>query len=214
MHFRDRTEAGRLLAEALAKKYSQVDAVVYPLPRGGLPLGIEVARALHVPLDLIIPRKIGHPYSPEYAICAVSEHGDTVCNEREVASVDSHWLEHRVTEERAESRRRREVYSVGRTAPELEGRMAILVDDGIATGLTMRAAILDAWARKAEKVVVAVPVVPADTEALLRQEVDDVVALSVDKFYLGAVGAYYDEFDQLSDEEVVAILRRFDLERA
>lgn len=214
MRFRDRTEAGKLMAEALAEKYSQVDAVVYPLPRGGLPLGIEVARALHAPLDLIIPRKIGHPYSPEYAICAVSEHGDTVCNEREVVSVDSHWLEHRIAEERAESRRRREIYSLGRNTPELEGRLAILIDDGIATGLTMRAAILDARARKAGKIVVAVPVMPADTEVLLRQEVDDVVALSVDKFYLGAVGAYYDEFDQLTDEEVVAMLRRFDLERA
>lgn len=212
MHFHDRVEAGRLLAEKLAQHYKDVDAIVYPLPRGGLPLGIEVARRLNAPLDLIIPRKIGHPYSPEYAICAVSEAGETVCNEQERASVDPKWLDHQVEKQRSESRRRHDVYLRGRDHLPLQGKTAIIVDDGIATGLTMRAAILDARVRKAAHVVVAIPVVPADTAELLRQQVDDVAALSIDQYYLGAVGAYYDIFDQLTDDDVVELLKQFEEE--
>lgn len=209
MHFHDRAEAGRLLADKLAEHYGDADAIVYPLPRGGLPLGMEVARKLNAPLDLIIPRKIGHPYSPEYAICAVSEAGETVCNERERASVDEDWFKKRVDEERKESRRRRDVYLGGKAHLPLEGKTAIIVDDGIATGLTMRAAILDARTRKAARIVVAIPVVPADTADLLRREVDDLVALSIDQYYLGAVGSYYDIFGQLTDEDVINMLQQF-----
>ncbi len=210
MRFRDRNDAGKQLAQALAEKYQDADGVIYPLPRGGLPLGMEVARALNMPMDLIIPRKIGHPFNPEYAICAVSESGETVCNERELARVEKPWFEQRVKEEREESRRRRQRYLAGREPVPIEGKTAILVDDGIATGLTMRAAIKDARARKAGHIVVAIPVVPQDTAELLATEVDDVVALSVDAYYLGAVGAYYDNFGQLSDEEVVEMMQQLD----
>lgn len=210
MRFRDREDAGRQLAEALKEKYKGREGVVYPLPRGGIPLGLEVARVLEMPLGLIIPRKIGHPFSSEYAICAVSEGGETVCNEREVAKVDPEWFKSRVEEERQESRRRRERYLPGRDPLPLEGKTAILVDDGIATGLTMRAAIRDARERKAAQVVVAIPVVPKDTAERLKLEVDDVVALSIDAFYLGAVGAYYDSFNQLTDEEVIAMMSQLD----
>ena len=210
MRFRDRNDAGKQLADALAEKYRDADCVVYPLPRGGVPLGMEVARTLHMPLDLIIPRKIGHPFNPEYAICAVPESGETVCNERELARVEKPWFEQRVEEERQESKRRRDRYLAGREPVPIEGKTAILVDDGIATGLTMRAAIKDAKARKAAHVVVAIPVVPQDTAELLATEVDDVVALSVDAYYLGAVGAYYDDFQQLSDEEVVQMMQQLD----
>lgn len=209
MRFHDRAEAGKLLAEALAEKYKNVDAVIYPLPRGGVPLGIEVARSLQMPLDLIIPRKIGHPFSPEYAICAVSENGDTVCNEREVASVDPDWFKQRVEQERQESRRRRDSFMGERKHLPVEGKIAILVDDGIATGLTMRAAIHDARERKAAKIVVAIPVVPQDTAEMLRKQVDDVVALSIDAHYLGAVGAYYQDFQQYEDSEVIAMIKQF-----
>lgn len=210
MRFRDRQDAGRQLAEALKEKYKGKEGVVYPLPRGGVPLGLEVARVLEMPLGLIIPRKIGHPSSSEYAICAVSEGGETVCNERELAQVDKEWFEQRVEEERQESKRRREKYLPGRDPLPLEGKIAILVDDGIATGLTMRAAIRDARERKAAQVVVAIPVVPRDTAEQLKLEVDDVVALSIDEFYLGAVGAYYDSFNQLTDEEVIAMMSQLD----
>jgi predicted phosphoribosyltransferase len=211
MRFHDRIDAGRRLATKLSA-YRGADVVVYPLPRGGVPLGIEIARALGCPLGLIIPRKIGHPYSPEYAICAVAESGETVCNPEELARVDPAWFERRVEEERTESKRRRERYFKGRAPVPVEGRTAIIVDDGIATGLTMRAAIKDARQRGAARVVVAVPVAPADTAALLRQEVDEVVAVSIDEHYLGAVGAYYDDFRQVSDDEVVAMLEAYTAE--
>jgi putative phosphoribosyl transferase len=210
MRFRDRVDAGKQLAKAVKQKYENAEVVVYPLPRGGVPLGIEVARTLSMPLDLVIPRKIGHPYNPEYAICAVAETGETVCNERERERVDEAWFEQRVAEERNESRRRRELYLAGREPIPVEGKTAILVDDGIATGLTMRAAIKDMRARSAARVVVAIPVVPQDTAERLKSEVDDVVALSIDAYYLGAVGAYYDEFGQVSDTEVLEMMQQLD----
>jgi len=208
--FRDRRDAGRQLAAALREKYGGSQGVVYPLPRGGIPLGLEVASELEMPLGLIIPRKIGHPFNSEYAICAVSEGGETVCNELEVSKVDPEWFKRRVNEERQESKRRREKYLPGRGPLPLEGKTAILVDDGIATGLTMRAAIRDARERKAAKVVVAIPVVPKDTAEQLKLEVDDVVALSVDAYYLGAVGAYYDSFPQFTDDEVISLMSMLD----
>lgn len=204
--FKNRTEAGKKLADAL-KRYRDKDGIVYGLPRGGLPLAVEIAKALHMPLDLIIPRKIGHPFNPEYAICAVGENGEMVCNEWEVAQIDQQWFQETVKAERQESRRRREHYLGGREPLPAAGKTMILVDDGIATGLTMRAAIRDAKHRRPAHIVVAIPVTPKDTAAILRQEVDDVVALDIPEFYLGAVGAYYDEFPQITDEEVIELLQ-------
>ncbi len=205
MRFKNRAEAGKKLAHAL-QDYQDKDGIVYPLPRGGIPVGVEIAQAIHMPLDLIIPRKIGHPFNPEYAICAVGENGDLVCNEWEVAQVDQRWFQETVKRERQESRRRRERYLSGRQPLPAEGKTVILVDDGIATGLTMRAAIRDAKHRRPAHVIVAVPVVPKDTASILRQEVDKLVALDIPEFYLGAVGAYYDEFPQISDDEVIEML--------
>ena len=179
---------------------------MYALPRGGVPLGVEVAKALHMPLDLIIPRKIGHPSNPEYAICAVGESGALVCNEAELSRVDQEWFQKQVQAEREEARRRRTYYLKGRESVSLKGKMAIIVDDGIATGLTMEAAIQDAKQQGPGKVVVAVPVAPRDTVDRLRREVDDFVTLDIPEMYLGAVGAYYDNFTQVSDEEVSDML--------
>lgn len=206
MRFRDRVDAGRRLAEAL-KKYRDQDGIVYALPRGGVVLGAEIARALRLPLDLIIPRKIGHPMSPEYAICAVVEEGEMVCNEWEVARVDPKWFKRVVEAQRQEARRRRGLYLEGRPPLPAEGKTAIVVDDGIATGLTMEAAIRDIKSKKPARVVVAVPVAPRDTAERLGREVDEIVALDIPEYYLGAVGAYYDDFPQVSDEEVVALMR-------
>ncbi len=206
MRFRDRTDAGQKLAKLL-DKHKNRPGIVYPLPRGGVALGVEIARALGMPLDLIIPRKIGHPYNPEYAICAVTEHGPPVCNEAEVTRVDPVWFKQCVEAERREAQRRREHYLAGRAPLPAAGKIAILVDDGIATGLTMRAAIQDARRRKPARIVVAVPVAPKETAELLAREVDEVAALEVADFYLGAVGAYYDYFPQLSDDEVIALLK-------
>lgn len=214
MDFNTRTHAGKLLAKTLAKfltkKYPDMDAVIYALPRGGVPLGFEIALALDMPLDLIIPRKIGHPLNPEYAIGAVTENGDTVRNEVELAKLDPDWFEQELKEEMAEAKRRRECYLSGRKPVAAKGLLAILVDDGIATGLTMRAAIRDLKNRQPDKIIVAIPVIPSDAAKLLSSEVDDVVALQIDPLFQGSVGSYYQYFHQLSDEEVIHLLNQLD----
>ncbi|WP_024325745.1 phosphoribosyltransferase [Thioalkalivibrio sp. AKL19] len=204
MRFRDRNEAGEQLAQAL-ERYRGQPGVVYALPRGGVPLGVAVARHLGMPLDLLIPRKIGHPFHPEYAICAVPERGDRVCNPREAERVDPDWLERAEAHERAEARRRRQLYCTT-PAPDVNGKLAIIIDDGIATGLTMRAAIRDARQRKPRHLVVAIPVAPADTAAVLETEVDELVTLDIPEYYRGSVGAYYEDFEQTSDDEVISLL--------
>lgn len=206
MRFKDRTDAGRKLAQAL-DSYANQDGVVYALPRGGVVLGVEVARALRMPLDLLIPRKLGHPLQPEYAIGAVVESGEMVVNQWEVSRVDPQWFKHEVEAERHEARRRRELYLGGRAPAAVQGKVAIIVDDGIATGLTMEVAIRDARHRAPGRLVVAVPVAPPETVERLAREVDEFVVLDRSPYYLGAVGAYYDYFAQVSDDEVVALLR-------
>ncbi|MDB5186497.1 MAG: phosphoribosyl transferase [Candidatus Saccharibacteria bacterium] len=205
MRFRNRREAGRLLAKAL-DEYKGKQTVVYALPRGGVVLGVEIAKHLHAPLDLIIPRKIGHPLYPEYAICAVTEGGHPVCNEEEVSRHDPKWFDQALKEARAEAVRRRLLYLEGRPAVPLHGKTAIIVDDGVATGLTMLAAIQEAKDRGATEIVVAVPVLPAEVARELQGHADKIVALEVADNYLGAVGSYYDEFEQVSDEEVIELL--------
>jgi putative phosphoribosyl transferase len=210
MRFDDRTHAGRLLADALRDHAAQ-DVVVLALPRGGVVVGIEVARALSAPLDLVIPRKVGHPDFPEYAIAAVAEVGEVVANEAETARMDRGWFEQAVAAERAEAARRRASYLGGRPAVDLTGKTAIIVDDGIATGLTMRAAVRDARHRDAARVVVAVPVAPVDAVAELRASVDEVVTLLAPEAYEGAVGAYYRKFGQVTDDEVMRCLAGDDM---
>ena len=206
MLFRDRTDAGRKLAQAL-KKYQNQDGVVYALPRGGVVLGVEVARELGMPLDLLIPRKIGHPRQPEYAIGAVAENGEMVCNQEEVARLDPQWFRQEVEAERQAALRRRELYLGGREPVSVKGKTAIIVDDGIATGLTMEVAIRDARHREPARLIVAVPVAPPETAERLAREVDEFVLLDHSPYYLGAVGAYYDYFAQVTDDEVIALLR-------
>ena len=207
MRFRDRTEAGKKLAEALAK-YSGQPGVVYPLPRGGMALGVEIAQRLQMPIDLIIPRKVGHPSSPEYGIGAVIESGELVTNQEEIASVDPAWLKAEIARERGEARRRRQLYLGDRAPIPIAGKIAILVDDGIATGLTMEAAIGEARRRAPARLIVAIPVAPRETVDRLAPTVDEVVALDIPEDYLNAVGAYYDRFPQVTDAEVMALLQR------
>lgn len=207
--FADRRDAGKELGYQLRAYRGRV--VVYALPRGGVETGVEVARVLDAPLDLLIARKLGHPTDPEYAICAVTETGPLICDELEVAGVDLAWLEHAEAAERAEAQRRREAYQTGRAAmPMPEGKVAIVVDDGVATGLTMRAAIAQLQARGPAKIVVAVPVAPRDAVGHLRVVADEVVVLDDPDTYIGAVGPYYESFPQLTDEDVVALLDEVD----
>ena len=203
IHFQDRRAAGRRLAKALAR-YDGEDAVVYALPRGGVVLGDAVAKQLELPLALVIPRKIGHPDNLEYAVCAVTEEGELVCNEEESSALDPRWLRKAAGREQREARRRRAAYGSMRLSAT--GRVAIIVDDGIATGLTMRAAIRSLRRELPSEVIVAAPVAPREVVEYLRGEADDVVVLDDSEPFLGAIGAYYESFPQVTDEEVVQIM--------
>lgn len=205
MHFRNRLEAGQKLAELL-KKYKGQDVVVYALPRGGVVLGYEVAQELEAPLNLIITRKIGHPLQPEYAVCAVAEDGDLLCNKEERAALDPQWLKIETEKEQNEARRRRETYLGKEKVATAQGKIAIVIDDGIATGLTMLLAIDEVKHENPKEIIVAVPVVPMDVAEKIKQKTDKLVALDIPVFYAGAVGAYYDEFPPVEDEEVIKLL--------
>jgi putative phosphoribosyl transferase len=207
VHFRDRKEAGQKLAEALLN-FEGRDAVIYALPRGGVVLGYEIAKALKAPLDIVITRKVGHPNNPEYAVCAVTEGGVLICNDNEKRRLDPKWLESRVKEGVKEAKRRRDTYLKNLTPINPVGKTVIIVDDGVATGLTMRAAIRDIREKNPKAVVVAIPVVPRDTARVIGREADESVALDIPRMYLGAVGAYYDKFPQVSDEEVIELLEK------
>lgn len=209
MYFSNRAEAGRLLAEKLSH-YKGKEVVVYALPRGGVVTAVEIGLQLNAPVDLIIARKIGHPAAPEYAIAAVAEDGHMIGSEKEISLVDPAWLELEKDRQRAEARRRREMYLGGRAPISATGKVAILVDDGVATGLTLRMGIVELRHCHPERLVVAVPVVPKSTATLLRSEVDELVALDVpeDHAYLGAVGAYYDDFTPVEDAEVIELMGR------
>jgi len=207
MYFTDRHDAGRKLAELL-RTYGDSDAVVYALPRGGVPVGFEIAETLGVPLDLVITRKIGHPHNPEYATCAVAEDGTLLCDEEEKALLEPEWLERAISKEQQEASRRRRAYLAGKNHISATDKIAIVVDDGIATGLTARAAVLSIRKEKPAKLVVAVPVAPHEVVEALRNEADEVMVLEDAKEYLGAVGAYYSDFPQITDDEVIELLQK------
>lgn len=203
--FVDRIDAGKKLAKALIG-YKGEPVVVYGLPRGGVVPAVEVARALEAPLDLIVVRKIGHPFQPEYAIGAVAEDGYVVTNPDEVGTLDERWLALATKAELREAQRRRTLFLQGRDPVPIKDRIAIIVDDGLATGLSMSAAIHEIRGRRPKKLVVAVPVAAAETVERLRPDVDDLVVLYIPPWF-GAVGAFYQRFDQVNDEEVVALMK-------
>jgi putative phosphoribosyl transferase len=208
-NFADRADAGRQLAARLAAIPLDYP-VVYALPRGGVPVAAEIARALKVPLDLVLVRKIGAPGAPELALGAVVDGSNpqTVINEdvrRQSGATDA-WLERARSHELAELERRRARYLGGRTRVDPEGRTAILVDDGLATGATMKAAVIAVRRQGAKKVVIAVPVAPEDVLPAIEQDADLVVCLRPEKRFRG-VGGFYDDFHQLTDEETIGLLR-------
>jgi putative phosphoribosyl transferase len=211
MPFVDRIDAGQKLAGAL-RKYATEKPVVLALPRGGVPVAAQVAAALHAPLDLILVRKIGVPYQPELAMGAVVDGGQpvTVRNEDVIrlAGVSEQEFEATCHRELAEIERRRKRYLGNRPHPQIEGSTAIVIDDGIATGATIRAALRATRARHPKRLVLAAPVAPTSTLTELRSEADEVVCLE-DYEPFGAIGLFYRDFRQISDEEVIAILARF-----
>jgi len=209
MIFESRKEAGRLLAKELIGSQADKKAVVLGLPRGGVVVAEQVAKYLNLPLDVILLRKLPYPPQPELAVGAVAEHGAVFINEefRKAAREDSSWLEEIVREQRAVIRERANLYRPHRHAMDLKGKTAILVDDGIATGATMKVAIQAARTAGATQVVVAIPVAAPSSVRELEGEADEVVCLNApENFY--AVGQAYQSFDQVSDEEVVSILDR------
>ncbi len=215
MPFRNRTEAGRKLAAALAG-YKDQQPVVLALPRGGVPVATEVAAALNAPLDLILVRKIGVPFQPELAMGAVVDGGAPLIVRNEdiirLEVIDESDFKAVCDSELAEIERRRQHYLGNRDRVDITGRTAIVVDDGIATGATTRAALRATRKRNPKKLILAVPVAPSATLAEMRQEADEVVCLE-DYDSFGAIGLYYSDFRQISDAEVIELLGRFPLTR-
>jgi predicted phosphoribosyltransferase len=204
--FRDRADAGRRVAERL-EQYRSASPVVLAIPRGGVPVGIEIARRLGAELDVIVARKLGAPFQPELALGAVTADGGRYLNDdivRELG-IDEASLEQITTEQLDEARRREQRFRAGRAPANVSGRTVLLVDDGLATGATMRAAARSLRRRQPAKVVVAVPVGSRQACAALREDADEVVCLAEpESFY--AIGPYYRTFEQVEDSTVIALL--------
>jgi putative phosphoribosyl transferase len=216
MMFQDRLDAGRKLAKALSE-YKDRHAVILALPRGGVPVAAEVAAALNAPLDLILVRKIGVPDQPELAMGAVVDgiapivvRNDDVIR---LSGTTAREFDEACEKQRAEIERRRQLYIGKRARAEIAGQVAIVIDDGIATGATTRAALQAVRKQKPKELVLAVPVAPPETVAELRGEVDALICLETPEPF-GAIGYFYRDFRQVSDEEVVATLRRFPVKGA
>lgn len=210
MMFRDRTEAGRRLAQALSPHKGE-GTIVLALPRGGVPVAVEVADALDAPLDLVMVRKIGAPGHSEYGIGAVVDGADPqiVIDEHtaRMAGADAAYLEDTKSRELAEIERRRRAYLGDRAPLDVAGKTVIVVDDGVATGSTAKAALRALKKAGAARRILAVPVAPIETVEALREEADEVVALTT-PYPFHAVGLYYENFDQTTDAEVVEALSR------
>src|SRR6266480_2620720 len=207
--FPNRAEAGRMLAEKLVKYAGRNDVIVLGLPRGGVPVAYEVAKRLGVPLDVFIVRKLGVPGFEELAAGAIASGGVRVLNQdvmRALSNADE-TIESITARETAELERREQSYRDGRPAPELRNRVVILVDDGLATGATMRAAVKALRQRGVAKIVVAAPVGAPDTCRELEREADETICAICPEFF-HAVGQYYEDFSQTSDEEVRELLLR------
>jgi predicted phosphoribosyltransferase len=207
--FANRTEAGRLLGERLGEYADRGNVIVLGLPRGGVPVAYEVAKRLRAPLDVFIVRKLGVPGFEELAAGAIASGGVRVLNEDVIRTIRHAQaaIETVTARETAELERRERLYRDGRPAPELRGRIVILVDDGLATGATMRAAVKALRESSAAKIVVAVPVGPPDTCREIKQLADETICLSTPEFFQ-AVGQYYENFSQTSDDDVRELLAR------
>ena len=211
MPFRNRSEAGQRLAVALAR-YKEQEPAILALPRGGVAVAAEVAAALDAPLDLILVRKVGVPFQPELAMGAVvGGRASIIARNEDViehAGIEEDGFKAACDAEFAEIERRRERYLGNRERAEVAGRTAIVIDDGVATGATTRAALRATRMRNPKQLVLAVPVAPSDSLSELRREADDIVCLEEHPMF-GAIGFYYHDFRQVSDEEVIEILDRF-----
>ena len=209
--FADRTDAGRRLAQELSEYEDREDTVVLGLPRGGVPVAFEVTRKLEAPLDVFVVRKLGVPGNPELAMGAIASGGVRVVNEEVVSStrISDQQIERVSQEEEEELERREQTYRGARPGLSLEGKVVLLVDDGLATGATMRAAINALREHRPREIVVAVPTGPAETCSELEGMVDEVICLTTPSPFFG-VGGSYQDFSQTTDEEVRDLLERAD----
>lgn len=204
--FANRTEAGKKLAQKLEYLRGK-DAIVIALPRGGVVVGYEIARLLSLPLDILAIRKIGHPENSEYAIGAIDENGIRIMNESEIAHINQKWLAEESDRQTREAKRRSSLYRRKNNRLSLKDKIVILVDDGIATGFTMRLAVKSVKNEHPQKMVVAVPVAPPESLHDLRQEgADEVVVIQNPEEFMGAIGAHYQDFEQVEDDEVIKLL--------
>jgi predicted phosphoribosyltransferase len=205
--YRDRAEAGRLLATALQRYEGRSDAVVFGLPRGGVPVAAEVARVLHLPLDVLVVRKLGAPGQEELAIGAIGEGGARVLNEGLIRTLGLRQdeIDRMVAEEVRELERWVDVCRGGHTALSVAGKTAIVVDDGVATGATMRAGLQSLRARGVARTVAAAPVGAENSVSALGDEADEVVVLETPEWF-NSVGQWYEDFSQTKDDEVRELL--------
>ncbi len=205
--FKNRIDAGKKLAKLL-KRLKGKDAVVYALPRGGVVIGAEIAKTIKAPLDLIITRKIGHPSQPEYAIGAVAENGHLVFN-KEALNINEDYLISETKKQKEEAKRRRQVYLADKKPISCQNKIAILVDDGIATGLTMKAAIQELRRHyHPSRIIVAVPVTPSEIAEEFKKMHVEFVAVDIPEKFLGAIGNYYKNFPSVEDKDVINILTK------
>ncbi|MBA3722805.1 MAG: phosphoribosyltransferase [Parachlamydiaceae bacterium] len=207
MLFTDRKHAGKLLANLLTKYKNDKNTIVIGLPRGGVVLAYEIAKELQLPIDIICARKIGAPYNPEFAIGAITETGESFLDlgTIERLGIPKKYLDVEIKKESEEAARRNVLYKKNFPPHDLEGKTVILVDDGIATGATMKATIKAVKNKKAKTVIVAIPVAAPDTLREIKKEVNEVICLAAPIFFQ-AVGQFYEDFPQTSDQEVIDLL--------
>ncbi|MEM1575333.1 MAG: phosphoribosyltransferase [Nitrososphaerota archaeon] len=208
MLFKDRTQAGQRLAEKLLE-YKDKDVIILAIPRGGVVVAYEIAKVLNAPLDLIIPRKIGAPYQPELAIGAVTQDGTIILNEDIVSylPIPENYIKAEAERQKKEIERRLIKYKGSTIEPNVENKIVIIVDDGIATGATMIAAIVSIRKKKPLKIVVAIPVAPPESLEKIKEYADEIVCLQTPEPFF-AIGQFYERFEQLEDEEVIDLLNR------
>lgn len=206
--FKDRHDAGIRLSEKLASYKDKTNTMVLGLPRGGVIVAYEVAHHLHLPLDVIVIRKMGAPYNPELAIGATDEMGNMVLNEEVISGSKANHstIEKERKEQMAEAQRRLDLFRHGRSPLDLSGKNVIIIDDGLATGATMRAAVHSVKNKNAKQVIVAIPVAAPSSLQKLEKEADTIIYLvAPDSFE--SVGNFYEHFEQTTDEEVIACLK-------
>lgn len=206
--FADRIEAGQKLAQKLMQYKGDPNAIVLGLPRGGVPIAQQVADVLELPLDIVVTRKIGAPFNEELAIGAISQEGDVIWNETIMRSnrLKPEDLSDTIAKEKSEAQRRLYLYRQGKAPLELAGKTVLLVDDGIATGATMMAAIQYVKNAGAAKIIVGTPMATVDTLEKITQEVDEVASVLLPKIFMG-ISAFYRAFPQTSDQEVIDIMQ-------